>query len=166
MCLRYFNAAGADPDGEIGECHDPETHLIPLAIRAAQDTYPALNIFGTDYETPDGTAVRDYIHVCHLAAAHVRALGYLARGGESTALNIGSGIGHSVRDVQRTVKEICGRVVPARIRERRPGDPAVVVADATKARKLLGWEPRFTFQEILETAWQWQSVHRTAARVV
>ena len=164
VALRYFNAAGADPDGEIGECHDPETHLIPLAIRAAQGGYPPLKIFGSDYETPDGTAVRDYIHVCDLAVAHVQALEYLAHGGDSTAINLGTSTGHSIRDVQRAIKTVSGRAVPAQIRERRPGDPPILVAKADKARTLLGWKPRFTqLEEIVETAWRWHIAERHLA---
>jgi UDP-arabinose 4-epimerase len=161
VCLRYFNAAGADPDGEIGECHDPETHLIPLAIGAAQGTHPPLQIFGSDYETPDGTAVRDYIHVCDLADAHVRALEYLEKGGASTAMNLGTGKGHSVRDVQRAVERVSGRPVPAAQRDRRPGDPAILVSKADKARSILGWKPRFAeLDAIIETAWRWHSARK------
>jgi len=161
VCLRYFNAAGADPEGEIGECHDPETHLIPLAIRAAQGSYPALKIFGTDYETPDGTAVRDYIHVCDLADAHVRALKYLEDGGESVAINLGTGVGYSVRDVQSAIKRVSGCPVPTLVRERRPGDPAILVAEAGRARELLGWKPRFTkLDQMIETAWRWHMAER------
>ena len=168
VCLRYFNASGADPEGEIGECHDPETHLIPLAIRAAQCGSPPLKIFGADYDTPDGAAVRDYVHVCDLALAHVRALSYLARGGQSTAINLGTGIGHSVFDIQRAIQRVSGRPVPARVCRRRPGDPAVLVAKADRARKLLGWKPRFTrLEDIVETAWRWHSSEqRAVARAV
>lgn len=163
VCLRYFNASGADPEAEIGECHDPETHLIPLGIRAAQVRYPPLKIFGDDYETPDGTAVRDYVHVCDLAAAHVRALMYLSRGGESSAMNLGTGIGHSVREIQRAIKAVSGRVVPASVCARRQGDPGILVAKADKARKVLGWKPRFTqIEEIIETAWRWHSSEQNA----
>lgn len=156
VCLRYFNAAGADPDGEIGECHDPETHLIPLAIRAAQTGYSPLTIFGSDYETPDGTAVRDYTHVSDLADAHVRALKYLSGGGDSTAINLGTGRGHSVKEVQRAVKRVSGRPAPHVMMPRRAGDPAILVAKAEKARTVLGWEPRYTdLDEIVATAWRW-----------
>ena len=163
VCLRYFNASGADPEGEIGECHDPETHLIPLAIRAAQGGNSSLKIFGADYQTPDGTAVRDYVHVCDLANAHVRALEYLARGADSSVMNLGTGAGHSVRDIQRAIKKVSGRAVPARVCARRPGDPAVLVAKANRARKLLGWRPRFTqLEDIIETAWRWHSAEGNA----
>lgn len=163
VSLRYFNAAGADPAGEIGECHDPETHLIPLAIRAARDGFPPLKIFGDDYETPDGTAVRDYIHVCDLAEAHVRALAYLEKGGESTAINLGTGTGRSVYEVLRAIHKVSGRRAPVQIRERRLGDPPIVVANATKACKLLGWKPRFiSIDEIIETAWRWHGAEKNA----
>jgi UDP-glucose-4-epimerase GalE len=164
VALRYFNAAGADPDGEIGECHRPETHLIPLAIGVARGQYPALKIFGTDYDTADGTAVRDYIHVCDLADAHLRALKYLFSGGVSTAMNLGTGAGHSVRAVQRAVETVSGRPVPVSMLDRRSGDPAILVAKAEKANKLLGWKPRFTrLEDVIETAWKWHGApHRRA----
>ena len=155
VCLRYFNAAGADPDGDIGECHDPETHLIPLAIAAALGGHP-LMILGDDYPTADGTAVRDYIHVCDLADAHVRALDYLIRNSGSTALNLGTGHGYSVREVQDTVTRISGKTVPSQVHSRRPGDPAILVANADKALRLLGWTAQYTdLAEIIETAWRW-----------
>jgi UDP-arabinose 4-epimerase len=156
VCLRYFNAAGADPEGEIGECHTPETHLIPLVIYTALGLTPAVTVFGTDYPTPDGTAVRDYIHVCDLAEAHVRALDYLRRGRPSTAVNLGIGTGHSVRDVVRAVERVAGRRLTVSENPRRAGDPPVLVACAEKARKLLGWVPGFTnLEQIVETAWSW-----------
>lgn len=158
VALRYFNAAGADPDGEIGEDHDPETHLIPLAIRAALCGEPVLQVFGTDYPTPDGTAVRDYIHVTDLAEAHVAALDYLMRGGESRALNLGTGRGHSVMDVIRAVETVSGRCVPFETTARREGDPPELVADATRATQVLGWKARHTnLIEIVDTAWRWHS---------
>jgi UDP-glucose-4-epimerase GalE len=141
--LRYFNAAGADPDGELGEEHDPETHLIPLAIAAALGQGGVLNIFGTDYPTPDGTAVRDYIHVSDLADAHWSALEHLARSGESLRLNLGTGKGHSVREVVASVERASGRKVPVREADRRPGDPPALVADAREAARVLGWRPRY-----------------------
>jgi UDP-glucose-4-epimerase GalE len=142
--LRYFNASGADPDGELAENHDPETHLIPLAIQAAFGRRDALHVFGTDYDTPDGTCVRDYVHVSDLADAHVAALSYLREGGPSTALNLGTGRGASVREVIRTVEAVTGRPVPAADAPRRAGDPAVLVADPGRARAVLGWSARFT----------------------
>jgi UDP-glucose-4-epimerase GalE len=158
MVLRYFNAAGADPAGEIGEDHDPETHLIPLAIAAALGQGPELALFGGDYPTPDGTAVRDYIHVSDLAAAHVLALEDLLAGGASAALNLGTGRGWSVREVVRAVEAVGGRPVPARMAPRRAGDPPALVADPTRARARLGWQPVYPdLAEIVATAWRWQA---------
>ncbi|MCS7068360.1 MAG: UDP-glucose 4-epimerase GalE [Meiothermus sp.] len=155
VALRYFNASGADPEGEIGEVHDPETHLIPLVIDAALGKRPPVKIFGTDYPTPDGTAIRDYIHVMDLADAHVRALQYLLEGGESTAFNLGTGHGHSVLEVINTVERVGGRKVPAEAAPRRAGDPPALVADPTKARRVLGWEARNpSLHQIVETAWR------------
>src|SRR5262249_57103827 len=138
--LRYFNAAGADPGGEIGEDHDPETHLIPRVLRAALGRGDPVEIYGTDYPTPDGTAIRDYIHVTDLADAHVRALGHLERGG-SIALNLGTGQGASVREVIAAVERVAGRPVPQREARRRPGDPPELVADPALARERLRWPP-------------------------
>lgn len=158
MALRYFNASGADPDGELGEEHEPETHLIPLAIRAALGTGPALSVFGTDYDTPDGTAVRDYIHVGDLAAAHVRALERLEAGGASGALNLGIGRGYSVREVIGAVAAVGGCKVPHGDAPRRAGDPPVLVADPGRAKQALGWTPAFTrIEAIVRTAWAWHS---------
>ena len=155
--LRYFNAAGADPDGEIGENHEPETHLIPLAIDAARGG-PPLRVFGTDYPTPDGTAVRDYIHVTDLAAAHVLSLGRLLEAGGSHALNLGTGTGHSVKAVIEAVARRTNRPVPAEMAPRRAGDPPSLVADASEARKLLGWQPACSdMTTIVDTAWRWHS---------
>jgi UDP-glucose-4-epimerase GalE len=156
--LRYFNAAGADPDGELGEDHDPETHLIPLAIDAALGKGPELSIFGTDYPTPDGTAVRDYIHVSDLAEAHVLALEQLTKGATALKLNLGTGRGHSVREVISSVEKISGRRVPAREVGRRPGDPPELVADPKKARDVLGWRPKYPeLSTIVEHAYRWHS---------
>jgi len=160
-CLRYFNAAGADPDGEIGELHTPETHLIPLVMHAAAGAIDAVSIFGTDYPTPDGTAIRDYLHVYDLADAHVRALEYLLNGTASIELNLGTGQGHSVLDVIRAVEQVSGRSVPARRTERRAGDPPELVADPSRARKVLDWRPRFMdLRELIQTAWAWHSASR------
>lgn len=154
--LRYFNAAGADAEGEIGEDHDPETHLIPLAIKAAMAGEPELSIFGTDYPTPDGTAVRDYIHVTDLAEAHVLAFQDLLAGGDSMALNLGTGSGHSVRQVVEMVEKVGGGNVPVRLADRRAGDPPELVADASRAVDRLGWRPVHSgLREIVETAWRW-----------
>jgi UDP-glucose-4-epimerase GalE len=161
IALRYFNAAGADPDGEIGEDHDPESHLIPLVIGAAQGTRPAVRIFGTDYPTPDGTAVRDYIHVMDLADAHLRALDRLGSGTPSQAINLGTGHGHSVREVVDTVARVSGRPVPAVESERRPGDPPELVAAAGRAREVLGWSCRYAdLETIVRHAWAWHEKHR------
>jgi len=158
MALRYFNAAGADPEGELGEGHDPETHLIPLVIKAALGVRPQVEIYGTDYPTPDGTAIRDYIHVTDLAAAHVRALEYLANGGTSQSLNLGTGEGHSVRAVIEAVGRVSPRPVPFRDAPRRAGDPPALVADSSRAASVLGWTPqRSGLDAIVESAWAWHS---------
>jgi UDP-arabinose 4-epimerase len=163
MALRYFNAAGADPDGEIGEDHDPETHLIPLVIGAALGTRPPVGIFGTDYDTPDGTAVRDYVHVMDLADAHLRALQRLDEGTTSQAVNLGTGRGHSVREVLTTVARIAGKAVPAVESPRRAGDPPALVADPARARDVLGWTCRYPALEVIvEHAWAWHSGHSNA----
>lgn len=154
--LRYFNAAGADLDGEIGEAHDPETHLIPLAIESALGLRPGLDIYGTDYPTPDGTAVRDYIHVADLADAHVRALRHLTSGGESLRVNLGTGRGHSVRDVVDAVRRIGGVPVPVRECPRRAGDPPELVAAPTRAGEMLGWTPRWSdLDTLIASALRW-----------
>lgn len=156
VALRYFNAAGADADGEIGERHEPETHLIPSIIEAALGKRAAIDVFGTDYPTPDGTAIRDYIHVTDLADAHVRALRYLRGGGESACLNLGTGNGYSVREVIAAVSACAGRPIPIRECARRPGDPPVLVADSDLARRVLAWEPACSdLEEIVATAWRW-----------
>ncbi len=165
MALRYFNAAGADPDGEIGEDHAEESHLIPLACHAALGRRPALDVYGNDYPTPDGTAVRDYIHVSDLATAHVRALEHLLEGGESGALNLGTGMGHSVAAVIRAVEVASGRKVPANMAPRRAGDPPSLVADPSAARRLLDWSPQYPdLAEIVETAWRWHVKRHGNAR--
>ncbi|HZT89330.1 MAG TPA: UDP-glucose 4-epimerase GalE [Stellaceae bacterium] len=155
--LRYFNAAGGDPDAETGEDHDPETHLIPLILRAMLGTAPPIGIFGTDYPTPDGTAIRDYIHVQDLAEAHVAAVEYLAGGGDSVALNLGTGQGHSVLEVIAAVERAAGRMVPQREAPRRAGDPPVLVADARLAAEVLGWQARMSdLDTIIRTALAWE----------
>ena len=165
VALRYFNAAGADPAGEIGEVHDPETHLLPLVIDAALGTRPPVGVFGTDYPTPDGTAIRDYIHVMDLASAHVRALDYLGAGGASTALNLGTGRGHSVREVIAAVENVGGRPVPRRDSPRRAGDPPSLVADASRARQVLQWIPQHAdIHAIVEHAWRWHTRSESATR--
>jgi UDP-glucose-4-epimerase GalE len=156
--LRYFNAAGADAEGEIGEDHDPETHLIPLVLQAALGERAQIDVLGTDYPTPDGTAVRDYIHVQDLAEAHVKALDLLLKGGLSITVNLGTGVGHSVREVIAAAERVTGRRVPRREAPRRAGDPPVLVADASRAGELLGWKPALSdLDTILKTAWAWHS---------
>ena len=155
--LRYFNAAGADTDGELGEVHIPETHLIPLVIEAALSKRPSVEVFGTDYPTQDGTAIRDYIHVADLADAHVKALHHLFSGGKSLAFNLGTGRGHSVLEVIDTVERIGGRSVPHRHGPRRAGDPPELVADPAAALETLRWSPKWGLADIIQTAWQWHS---------
>jgi UDP-arabinose 4-epimerase len=158
VALRYFNAAGDDPEGELGEEHEHETHLIPLAIGAALKRRERLQIFGTDYPTPDGTAIRDYIHVTDLASAHIRALQYLNRGGESRAFNVGTGRGASVLEVIAMVQLVSGHTVPSVAASRRTGDPPILVASPELARRLLQWEPSHSSLEtIIQTAWRWHS---------
>jgi UDP-glucose-4-epimerase GalE len=157
--LRYFNAAGAHPDGTLGEDHEPETHLIPRIILAALGRAPAIEVFGTDYPTPDGTCIRDYIHVNDLAEAHDRALERLTPG-TPLICNLGTGTGHSVRAVIRAVEEVSGKSVPVREVARRPGDPPVLVAASGRARELLGWQPRCSeLRDIVATAWRWHERH-------
>jgi UDP-arabinose 4-epimerase len=153
--LRYFNAAGADPAAEIGEWHDPETHLIPLVLDAALGRRPAISIFGTDYPTPDGTALRDYIHVTDLGEAHIAALRHLLGDGTSAAVNLGTGKGASVREVVSTVETVTGRKVPTREEPRRAGDPPALIADPRRAEALLGWQARAGLAAMVEDAWRW-----------
>ncbi len=161
VSLRYFNAAGADPEGEIGELHDPETHLIPIVLDAAMGLRDSVRIFGTDYPTPDGTCIRDYIHVMDLADAHWRALEYL-EGERSGVFNLGNGNGFSVREVIETCREVTGASIRAVEDERRPGDPPELVGSSERALEILGWRPVFTeLEEIIKTAWNW---HRTAKK--
>jgi UDP-glucose-4-epimerase GalE len=165
--LRYFNAAGADLDGEIGEDHTPETHLIPLVIAAAQRSRSAVEIFGTDYDTADGTAVRDYVHVCDLASAHVKALDRLLAGAENASINLGTGCGHSIRDVIAAVEAVSRKTVPIIESSRRPGDPPALVADSQLARSLLNWTPQNSdLPTIVRTAWKWHQKrgHQPARR--
>ncbi len=160
VCLRYFNAAGADPSAEIGEDHTPEEHLIPLAIQAATGKRPSLKIFGTDYDTPDGTCIRDYVHVCDLASAHLEAVNHLRLGGVSRQFNLGNGHGFSVREVLDTVSRVTGLEVPALAADRRPGDPARLIAASDRARKELGWTPEYSSLEtIIAHAWAWHHSH-------
>jgi UDP-glucose-4-epimerase GalE len=161
--LRYFNAAGADESGEIGELHDPETHLIPLALSAAAGVGPELRVFGADYPTPDGTCVRDYIHVNDLASAHVKALERLAAGKESFAVNLGTGTGASVQEVITAVEKITGKKVPHTVVPRRPGDPPELVANPAKAEALLQWKATRGLDNIVTTAWNWMERRREVA---
>lgn len=156
VAFRYFNAAGAHPEVRIGEDHRPESHLIPLVLDAAMGRRSLITIFGEDYGTPDGTCVRDYIHVCDLADSHVLGVKYLLGGGASDAFNLGNGNGFSVREVIETVERVSGRQVTVQVGVRRPGDPAVLVGSSARARQLLGWAPRFdSLETIVSTAWEW-----------
>lgn len=159
ICLRYFNAAGADSSGLLGESHEPETHLIPNVLRAALNNKKApLQVYGNDYETPDGTCVRDYIHVTDLCSAHLLALTHLLDDGNSNIFNLGNGLGFSVLDVIRCAEEITGRPISFSVAPRRAGDPAVLVASSEKARNLLGWRPAHAdLSGIIQTAWRWHS---------
>jgi UDP-arabinose 4-epimerase len=165
MALRYFNAAGADPEGQIGEAHDPETHLIPLALEAARTGTP-VRIFGTDYDTPDGSCVRDYIHVADIANAHVRALEYLLAGGKSCAVNLANTRGYSVKEVLAAAEAVCGQRIQSEIAARRPGDPAVLVGDASRARAILHWEPTRSGLEMqIADAWRWMKWRTRASKL-
>jgi UDP-arabinose 4-epimerase len=156
VVLRYFNAAGADPDGELGEMHDPETHLIPLALLAALGRQPSIKVFGSDYPTPDGTCVRDYVHVSDLADAHVAALDWLAAGSGSSSFNLGNGRGFSVAEVVHTTEQVTGLTIKTELSPRRSGDPPVLISDSTKAQNLLKWEPRFPdLSQQIDHAWKW-----------
>lgn len=155
VSLRYFNAAGADQGGQIGEIHDPETHLVPRALAASTENGAELQIYGSDYPTPDGTCLRDYVHVNDLASAHIRALQHLEKGGDSMAINLGSGRGHSVLEVIQAVEKATGRTVRRKIEPRRPGDPPVLVADPTKAKRVLGWTAKRNLADIVSSAWTW-----------
>lgn len=157
--LRYFNAAGSDPEAGIGEDHNPESHLIPLVMKTALGQRPYIGIFGEDYPTPDGTCVRDYIHVRDLARAHLLALEHLERTGESLVCNLGSGTGCSVREIIDTARRITGREIPAVAEPRRPGDPSVLIASNEKAARVLGWKPELGLESIISDAWAWHSAH-------
>jgi UDP-arabinose 4-epimerase len=157
VCLRYFNAAGAHPSGEIGEYHDPETHLIPLSLKAILGTAPALKVFGNDLPTPDGTCIRDFVHVSDLGRAHVKALEYLGGGGEAIALNLGTGRGTSIGSLLAAVKAITGQEVPHEFAPARRGDPPALYADPSLARRVLGWAPEFDLESTLRTAWEWET---------
>lgn len=158
VSLRYFNACGAS--SSCGEDHDPETHLIPLILFAAQGKRPSVSIFGDDYPTPDGTAIRDYIHVSDLSQAHILALEYLRKGGDSEFINLGNGNGYSVKEVVEAARKVTGREIEALVAPRRQGDPSRLVADATKARTVLGWDPKYpNIEDIIASAWRWHEGH-------
>ncbi len=160
VAFRYFNASGADPSGLLGEDHNPETHLIPLALLTALNKRPSLSIFGTDYPTPDGTAVRDYIHICDLASAHLLGLEYLLLGGESQVFNLGNGNGFSVREVIETARQVTGKEIIAHESERRAGDAPILVGSSQKARSILDWKPQYSdLSTIIAHAWKWHQ-HR------
>ena len=166
ISLRYFNAAGADPDGEIGEDHDPQTHLIPLVLEAAGGEGSCITIYGTDYDTPDGTCIRDYVHVSDLAQAHVLALQVLQEGCQSSSYNLGTGKGFSVREVISTARSVTGRSIAVREGSRRPGDPSRLVADSSRAKRELGWTPQYgKLEPVIATAWNWILKHRIRAPV-
>ncbi len=155
VCLRYFNASGADPKGRVGERHEPETHLIPLLFNAIQSGKP-VTVFGDDYATPDGTCIRDYIHVTDLARAHIAALEALSTGGPSKKYNAGTGHGYSIREVMNTVEDVTGKKIPFVMGGRREGDPAMLVADSTRLQSELGWKPEYSgLEKIVKTAWAW-----------
>lgn len=157
VALRYFNAAGASPDSLLGERHNPETHLIPLMLRAALGTGPQLTVFGTDYDTPDGTCIRDYVHIMDLCEAHVLALQHLLSGGDSRAYNLGNGQGYSVKQVLDVVERVTGKTVPVQYGPRRVGDPPRLIADATKIKRDWAWSPKFAdLDTIIEHAWLWE----------
>lgn len=157
VALRYFNAAGCDAQGELGESHDPETHLIPLVLKAIKGEIPQINVFGTDYDTPDGTCIRDYIHVEDLADAHMLAVEKLFSDGKSECINLGTGIGTSVKEIIQAAEEVTGKKVPLQYGERRAGDPAKLYAANQKSKEVLGWNPKYTdIKEIIKTAWLWE----------
>lgn len=158
--LRYFNVAGAKPDGSIGEDHMPETHLLPIVLQVAMGKRDKLQIFGDDYNTPDGTNIRDYVHPLDLADAHILAVDYLKAGNPSTAFNLGSSTGFSNREILEAARKVANKEIPAEIAPRRGGDPDVLVASSTKAREVLGWKPQFDdISKIIETAWKWHTLH-------
>lgn len=157
VSLRYFNAAGADDQGRIGESHEPETHAIPLALQTALGQREHFSLFGNDYDTRDGTAVRDYVHVLDLADAHVRALEYLLDGGETTAFNLGTGTGTTVKELIAAIQRTTNRALPVQLSERRQGDAPSLVADSSRAKAVLGWEPRRSLDDIVRSAWKWHA---------
>ena len=156
VCLRYFNAAGADPEARLGEDHNPETHLIPLVLQTALGHRESISIFGTDYDTPDGSCVRDYIHILDIAQAHILALEYLLQDGKTDVFNLGNGNGFSVKQVIETARKVTGKEIKVQMSDRRPGDPPVLVGSGAKARNILGWQPQYSnLEDIIAHAWQW-----------
>ena len=160
VCLRYFNAAGADFDAQIGESHDPEPHLIPIVINTALGKREKVSIFGNDYDTEDGTCIRDYIHINDLGDAHLKALEYLKNGGSSQVINLGTGEGNSVKEIIDSAVMVTGKQIKIEIVDRREGDPAILIADNKKAKELLGWQPKYKLTEIMESAYNWHSTQR------
>ena len=161
VSLRYFNACGAHKSGKIGEAHNPESHLIPLVLQVPNGKREFVSIYGNDYDTPDGTCIRDYIHVTDLAKAHILAVEYLMNGGESDIFNLGNGVGYSVKEVIETARKVTGHPIPAKEEARRAGDPARLVASGEKARKIFGWEPEIKdLADIISSAWKWHKAHR------
>lgn len=160
VSLRYFNACGAHPNGKIGEAHNPETHLIPLVLQVPNGKREYISVFGNDYDTKDGTCERDYIHVNDLAQAHILAMEYLSKGGESNIFNLGNGVGFTVKEVIETARKVTNHTIPIREEERRAGDPSVLIASSEKARKVLGWKPQYAdLETIISTAWKWHVNH-------
>ena len=160
VSLRYFNACGAHMSGEIGEAHNPETHLIPLILKVPNNQRENITIFGDDYDTKDGTCVRDYIHVTDLAQAHILAVKYLMNGGESNIFNLGNGVGFTVKEVIEVARKVTGHPIPAVVAERRAGDPAKLIASSAKAIEVLGWKPQYAdLETIIASAWKWHSTH-------
>ena len=160
VSLRYFNACGAHPNGKIGEAHNPETHLIPLILQVPNHQREYISIFGTDYDTKDGTCVRDYIHVNDLAQAHILAMNYLRNGGKSDIFNLGNGVGFTVKEVVETAREVTGHPIPAKEEARRAGDPSTLIASSGRAKGILGWKPQYAdLRVIIETAWKWHQAH-------
>ena len=161
MCLlRYFNACGAHPNGKIGEAHNPETHLIPLILQVPNGKREYISIFGTDYDTKDGTCVRDYIHVNDLAQAHILAMKYLCDGNDSNIFNLGNGVGFTVKEVVETARKVTGHPIPAKEEPRRAGDPSMLIASSAKAKEVLGWNPQYAdLETIIGTAWKWHKSH-------
>ena len=160
VSLRYFNACGAHPNGKIGEAHNPETHLIPLILQVPNGQRDVISVYGDNYDTKDGTCVRDYIHVNDLAQAHILAMEYLRNGGESDIFNLGNGVGFTVKEVVDVARKVTGHPIPARMEERRAGDPSTLIASSKKAKEILGWNPKYNnLETIIATAWNWHKSH-------